>query len=195
VQHSHVGKSRTVAGLVLAAGFSRRFGADKRIAELNDGQKLLSASLRLPCSLLQDVWVVVRPDDDLEPLQIPQSSHIVRSERTHDGMGHSIASGMSAVEEQSSATAVAIFLGDMPWINPETLHALIERASADQIVLPTYRGQPGHPVLFGRQFWAQMQGLTGDTGAKAVIQANPQAVQRVEVDDHGILADIDLPQG
>lgn len=195
MHHSQVGKSRTVAGLVLAAGFSRRYGADKRIAELNDGQKLLSASLRLPCSLLQDVWVVVRPDDELEPLQIPQSSHVVRSERTRDGMGHSIASGMRAVEEQSSAAAVAIFLGDMPWINPQTLHALIERAAADQIVVPTYRGQPGHPVLFGRKFWVEMQGLTGDIGAKAVIQANSQAVQRVEVVDHGILADIDLPQG
>lgn len=187
-------KNPSVVGLVLAAGFSRRFGADKRRARLSSGQTLLAASLTLPCAKLEEVWVVLRPEDDAEALDVPACVRLVRSESAVHGMGHSLASGMQAIKQHARADAVAVFLGDMPWINPESLLYLLALASPEHIVVPTFQGQPGHPVIFGRKFWPELQQLTGDSGAKALLQEHPQAVRRLELNDPGILRDIDTPQ-
>lgn len=187
-------KERKVAGLVLAAGFSRRFGSDKRRARLGNGQTLLAASLALPCTVLEDVWVVLRPEDDPLELGVPAAARIHRSELAEQGMGHSLASGVRSVGQLSAAEALAIFLGDMPWIGSESLRTLLAQAASERIVVPTFEGQPGHPVVFGRRFWPELQRLTGDCGAREVIQANPQAVRRVELNDPAILRDVDTPQ-
>ncbi|QSL94674.1 nucleotidyltransferase family protein [Ectopseudomonas toyotomiensis] len=187
-------KDSTVAGLVLAAGFSRRFGSDKRCARLSNGQTLLAASLELPCAFLEQVWVVLRPEDDCGALGVLAPVQVVRNPDAELGMGHSLASGMERVSQVTKASAIAVFLGDMPWIAADSLKHLMTLASPEHIVVPTYRERPGHPVLFGRRFWPALQGLSGDTGAKSLISANSQAVRYLTLDDPGILRDIDVPQ-
>lgn len=135
----------------------------------------------------------MRPEDEIEALGVPECAQIVRSASAVQGMGHSLASGMRAVG-QTSADAVAIFLGDMPWIDADNLRSLLAVASPERILVPTYGGQPGHPVIFGREFWPELLQLTGDAGAKAVLQAHPQALRRIELNDPGILRDIDTSQ-
>ncbi|MGG2399404.1 NTP transferase domain-containing protein [Pseudomonas sp. SH1-B] len=180
-----------VAALMLAAGYSRRFGSDKRRLQLADGRSLLSASLALPCALLHEVWLVLRPDDDATELALPAKVRLVQYPTTVQGMGHSLAAGITRLQTQSSAQAVAIFLADMPHIRRESLEALLARANAGNIVQPSYQGKRGHPVLFGRDFWPQLARLSGDAGARALLQENAQAVQLVELDDPGVLQDID----
>lgn len=187
-------KSESVVGLVLAAGFSRRFGADKRRARLHNGQTLLAVSLALPCMQLEEVWVVLRPEDDAEALAVPACVHIVRSESAALGMGHSLASGITAITQQAQADAAAVFLGDMPWINQDSLGYLLDSVSSEHIVVPTFQGQPGHPVIFGRRFWPDLQHLTGESGAKALLQEHSQMVRYLELNDPGILRDVDTPQ-
>jgi molybdenum cofactor cytidylyltransferase len=184
-------KSQMVAGLVLAAGFSRRFGSDKRCARLRSGQTLLAASLALPCAQLEAVWVVLRPEDDSAALGVPDRVVVVRSEYAAQGMGYSLASGVQMISQQTSASSIAVFLGDMPWISSDSLSYLLALASPERIVVPTFEGQPGHPVIFGRSCWPMLQELTGDTGAKAVLKANSQAVRYLPLNDPGILRDID----
>ena len=187
-------KSQAVAGLVLAAGFSRRFGGDKRCVRLGCGQTLLGASLALPCAQLEEVWLVLRPEDDSAALGVPTQVQVVRSDCAELGMGHSLASGIGAVRQLTTASSVAIFLGDMPWIDAESLSALLALASPEHIVVPIFQGQSGHPVIFGRQFWPALQELTGDAGAKSVLQAHPHSVRRLQLNDPGILRDVDTPR-
>ncbi len=186
-------ESPQVAGLMLAAGFSRRFGGDKRYAELPDGQRLLNASVAAAQTQLQELWLVLREHDDAAALGVPSSANLVFSKQAANGMGHSLADGVAALAAQSKADAVAILLGDMPWIQPATLAQLIAMAGTECIVVPTYKGEPGHPVIFGRRFWHELMALSGDSGAKVVLQAHAQAVLRVEVSDAGILRDVDTP--
>jgi molybdenum cofactor cytidylyltransferase len=109
-------------------------------------------------------------------------------------MGHSIAAGVWRLTTESQAKAVAIFLADMPLINRDTLEALLASAAPDSIVIPSYRGTRGHPVLFGKRFWPSLSELSGDGGARSVIDSFPEALHLLELDDPGILLDVDTPQ-
>lgn len=183
-----------IAALMLAAGYSRRFGADKRRLMLDDGRSLLAASLALPCSILEEVWLVLRPDDSITELGLPASIKLVQHPLTAQGMGHSLAAGAECLLAESSADTVAIFLADMPLIRRNSLEALFAYASADKIVIPSYQGKRGHPVLFGRDFWPQLAALSGDAGAKLVLQQHPDAMHVVELDDPGVLRDVDTQE-
>ena len=183
----------SVAALMLAAGYSRRFGGDKRRLVLDDGRSLLAASLALPCSMLEEVWLVLRPDESITELGLPASIKLVQHPLTAQGMGHSLAAGAECLLAESNADAVAIFLADMPSIHRDSLETLIAHSSANTIVLPSYQGKRGHPVLFGRDFWPQLAMLAGDAGAKVVLQHNAEALHIVELNDPGVLQDIDTP--
>lgn len=192
--HTDSDDTPVVAGLVLAAGFSRRFGTDKRLARLHDGQPLLAASLQVPAAVLAQVWVVLHDGDDPAQRAIAPHVHIVHSPHAANGMGSSLASGVRAIALGSSACAVAILLGDMPCLQAQTLRALVRAASDEHIVLPVCNGTAGHPVLFGRRFWPELERLEGPQGAKALLLAHAHAVKRVAVSDAGVLLDIDTPE-
>ncbi len=188
-------KPSNVVGLMLAAGQSKRFGADKRQAMLPSGQPLLAASINAAAGHLSELWLVLRGDDDVSRLQLPAAIKTVFSASAANGMGHSLADGVAALMQTSDADAVAILLGDMPWIQPSTFRHLLAQVDPQRIIVPTFNREPGHPVIFGRTFWPQLLQLTGDSGAKVVVQANVQALRRVAVEDAGILRDVDTPHG
>ena len=182
-----------VIALVMAAGASRRFGdADKRVAALPDGRTLLAATVAGLYSGFNDVRVVIGADDRPEDLNLPGAIPVIRARNAARGMGGSIADAMHTLEGERAA-AVAICLGDMPWIRAATLAGLAREATATGIVRPVHQGQPGHPVLFGHSFWPELARLSGDEGGRQIIQGHPSRCQLVSVDDPGILADLDHP--
>lgn len=182
----------TAVALVLAAGRSQRFGSDKRHHPLEAGRTLLQSSLALPCALLEDVWLALR-DDDPPPPHLPAKVHIVRSSRSRLGLGQSIAASVECISQASDADALVLLLGDMPFIQPGTLATLLAHASREGICRPAFQGTPGHPVVFGRALWPELAMLEGDQGARAVLQAHPSRVLTLEMDDPGVLLDIDHP--
>ncbi|WP_414157499.1 nucleotidyltransferase family protein [Pseudomonas sp. BNK-15] len=182
-----------IVALVLAAGSSVRFGGDKRRATLGDGRSLLVHSVERACSVFSDVRVVLRDGERGEDLGLPGACRIISSPDAGLGMGHSLAAGAASLID-SEAQAVAVLLGDMPWIAQATLGQLAAVADASAIVLPEHDGQQGHPVLFGRDFWPALSRLTGDEGARSVVKAHPASCIRFEVQDAGVLQDVDRPE-
>jgi len=182
-----------VIALMLAAGRGRRFGSDKRVARLADGCSLLAASVERAQRVFGEVHVVLRGDDNPQALGLPAACRIIRCSDADQGMGHSLAAGMRALAEQD-AEAVAVLLGDMPWIRTDSLQQLCEQATPERIVYPLYDGQRGHPVLFGRAFWPQLLSLTGDQGARELLQAHGPACHGVALSDSGVLRDVDRPE-
>ncbi len=183
------------AALVLAAGRGRRFGSDKRIARLPSGEMLLATTLGRVLEAFEEVWVVLRPEDDPLALGVDVARvKVVRAERADEGMGVSLAAGIQAIAESGSGLeAVAVMLGDMPWVDIDTLVKLKDLAKAERIVLPEFDGRQGHPVIFGKQFWRALMELQGDQGGKRVIEANRQACLSMAVTDHGVTKDLDSP--
>ncbi|MBU0807632.1 MAG: nucleotidyltransferase family protein [Gammaproteobacteria bacterium] len=179
-------------GLVLAAGAGQRFGSDKRRAQLADGNSLLRATVLRAQEAFSDVRVVITAEDDAQALAIPSGVQLVRTAHAKQGMGSSLAAGIQSLAN-TQATAVAVLLGDMPWISVATLQQLRAQADAEHIVVAYCEGQRGHPVLFGRRFWPQLMQLQGENGAKGLIATHAQQVITVTLTDSGILRDVDTP--
>ncbi|MEE4740093.1 nucleotidyltransferase family protein [Pseudomonas alliivorans] len=179
-----------VFALLLAAGRSRRFDGDKRLATLPCGRTLLRASIENALHVFNEVWVVLREEDDTELLGVQLEVNVVRSPQADLGMGHSLASGIAALMP-SSADAVAVLLADMPWIQPATLQSLASMANPRRIALPGHDGQRGHPVIIGRDFWPLLLNLEGDQGAKSIIKSHPERCDVLVCEDPGILRDAD----
>ena len=184
----------SVVALVLAAGRGTRFGSDKRRAALSDGCSLLAHSVERARAVFDDVRVVMREGERAEEFGLPADCRVIVSPDAAFGMGHSLASGVESLVD-SQALAVAILLGDMPWIELVTLRRLAGAATASAIVLPCHAGQQGHPVMFGRDFWPALGQLSGDEGARSVVRAHRDCCVVVTVEDAGVLQDVDTPQG
>ncbi|MGM0449637.1 MAG: nucleotidyltransferase family protein [Pseudomonadota bacterium] len=183
----------TLITLVMAAGASRRFGdADKRIATLPDGRTLLAATVESLRLAFSDVRVVIGADDTLAALNLPSDTPLIRALHASDGMGSSIADAVRTLKGEQ-AQAVALCLGDMPWIRTDTLERLSRAAAENMIVRPVCQGLPGHPVLFGRAYWPDLERLEGDEGGREVIRRYPTRYRSIDVADQGVMTDLDHP--
>lgn len=178
--------------LVLAAGRGRRFGSDKRIAVLPSGETMLAATLGRALQAFVEVWVVLRVEDDPMALGVDPRVKVVRAERADEGMGCSLAAGVTALEG-TGFEAVAVMLGDMPWVEVGTLERLRDLAEGGRIVVPEFEGRWGHPVVFGRRFWEGLTELDGDYGGKRVIEGNHRSCWVVKIQDIGVTRDMDVP--
>lgn len=190
-----------LVAVVLAAGYSRRFGtADKRRARLPDGRPLLAATLARVGEAFPLLRVVLREDDDPVALGLPatlsSTPPIIRAPRAERGLGASLGDAIAAIgrdDALADVEAAAILLGDMPDIRLETLQTLQRLATRSAIVRPCHRGQPGHPVFFGRDFWPELEALDGDDGAREVIRRHRDRYREISVEDPGVCRDIDTP--
>lgn len=111
-------------------------------------------------------------------------------ERRHDGMGECIA---AAVRATPDATGWLILPGDLPLIQASTLVAVAESLERHEVVVPHFRGERGHPVGFDHVCESALRALHGDSGAQSVVraQAAVDGVFDLEIDDEGIVTDID----
>ncbi|HKU85324.1 MAG TPA: nucleotidyltransferase family protein [Casimicrobiaceae bacterium] len=192
-------QSMRVVGILLAAGRGSRFGGDKLVAPLRAaahgvpaGTPLGVAAARNLVAALPESVAVIRPGDAaLAHLLMATGMRVVECTNADAGMGASLA---CAVRATADADAWIVALADMPWIDPATIVTVADalRAGAD-VAAPALRGQRGHPVGFSRRYQAELAALTGDVGARGIIQRNAAELTAVDVDDPGILGDVDRP--
>ncbi len=157
---------------------------------LSDGTPVGVASLRNLKSAIEKVIAVVRTgDDELANLLRAEDVQVVSSDEAWRGMGHSLA---NAIANAQDAEGWLVALGDMPRVQPGTIRRIASQLRKHQrIVVPVHEGNRGHPVGFPRRLRMQLEGLTGDAGARSLIQGNSDEVLRVEVADEGVLQDVD----
>jgi molybdenum cofactor cytidylyltransferase len=178
------------AGILLAAGSSKRFNGNKLLHPL-EGTPIALRSARAFIAALPGAIAVTRPGSPLKGLLENEGFHVVECERADEGMGTSLAAGVAATRE---ASGWVVALADMPFIAGAT-HARIASAVAAgaELVAAGYRGERGHPVGIGARFLDQLLALEGDAGARNIVRANPASLQVIECDDPGVLRDIDTP--
>jgi molybdenum cofactor cytidylyltransferase len=180
----------TIGILLLAAGRSRRFGSDKRLACLPGGRPLLQQTLLTLRAAKLPLRVCLRPGDAVVDDCFEPGERLV-CPGADGGMGRSLAEGVAQLPGHWQGLLVA--LADMPWVQPQTLRHLVAALEPGGIVVPLHAGQRGHPVAFHRHWFPMLQQLQGDRGARALIDAAGDACRRLPVDDPGVLRDVDRP--
>jgi molybdenum cofactor cytidylyltransferase len=188
-----------VCGLLLAAGRATRVGSDKLLAplplatlDMPAGTPLGEAAARRLAQVLPTSVAVVRRDvPTLRALFVRSGLRVVECTEADAGMGASLACGVRAT---NGADAWVVALADMPWIAPTTIrHVVHALQHGADIVAPVHRGNRGHPVGFARRHFAALAALTGDAGARELLHSEADAVTLIDVDDPGIVRDVDTP--
>ena len=182
-----------IVGVVLAAGLSRRMGHPKLLLPLDGRPVLHHAVSTLLAAGLEEVVVVVPPEhaalaDAVSGLPV----RLVVNPAPEAGQAGSVGAGIAALPPAADAAVIA--LGDQPRIPRAVLIGLLEgyRATGNPIVAPRYRDGRGNPVLFAASVFPELARLTGDEGARHVIDADPGRVALVSF-DMSMPPDLDTP--
>lgn len=183
-----------IAAIVLAAGLSARMGRPKQTLRL-EGVPMLERTLKALRRTRVDRVVVVLGANAAEVRRSVkfEDEEVVVNARFRDGMSGSLRLGLRAVERDADAAVIA--LADQPFVSPTTVDGLVEAylASRAPIVVPVYRGARGNPVLFDRSLFLQIMRIEGDVGAKRVVESHKAELLELEVEDPGVVVDIDTP--
>jgi len=180
-----------IAAVVLAAGTSSRLGSPKQLLSFRGRPVLVAVVENLLTSRLDRVVVVLGHQSGevarvLEGLPV----EVVVNQRYIEGQASSLKCGLAALDPEVRAALFA--LGDQPLVRPSTVRLLVDGyRSAGGIAAPFYQGQRGNPVIFDRRFFPDLELLKGDAGAREIIRSNPESLLRVDVDDPGVVLDID----
>jgi len=192
-------QKKPTAGIILAAGASTRFGEPKQLLRLKDKcllEWVLDAALKSELNRI----VLVLGDAHQKILQAvgEKSQHskllVVINPQYEKGQSLSLHKGLSKVK--ADFPAVMFLLGDQPMLNAATINILLERFWTDDkdICVPIYRGKRKTPAIFSRRFYTQLMDIKGDTGARQLIDDNPDRVLAVEMDNPICFFDIDTQQ-
>ncbi len=186
-----------VAGVVLAAGRSRRMGRiNKLLAEI-DGVPMVARTVETLLASRADPILVVT-GHEAERLRDALADRPVRFVHNPDyasGLATSLRAALAEVPED--ADGAVLCLGDMPRVRPAHLDRLIAAFAADDrpaICVPTHNGRRGNPVVWHRRFFEEMAQVAGDTGARHLIGEHAESVIEVAMDDGGVLVDVDTPE-
>ena len=175
--------------IVLAAGSGSRFGSDKRLAPFR-GDTLLAHTLGMLAAVFERRVLVLRPGDAALAQRFAARWQIVTAAEAEKGMGHSLSAAVTLAGEWTGAV---IALADMPFVQASTCAALAAKLRPETLVVPYFQGQRGNPVGIGNRYFPELADLQGDQGARALLQRHEAAVAKLELEDPGVLRDIDTP--
>jgi molybdenum cofactor cytidylyltransferase len=107
------------------------------------------------------------------------------------GMSASIRKGLQEIRPHCHGILIA--LGDQPLLKTRTINALIRAFDQGKggIIVPSFRGRRGHPVIFHRRFKKELLNLKGDVGGRSIIESHPEEVRVVPVKSRGVVKDVD----
>ena len=184
-----------ISAIILAAGQSKRMGEPKLLLPWGEATILERVIDNVLGSGVDEVVVILgHKSDELAARIAGRPVKTVTNSNYQGGMSTSLICGLDSVG--SGCTGVMVLLGDQPSIPSDLMENLLTVFSWGQrgIVLPEHKGSRGHPVIFDMKYRDELMGLKGDVGAKGVIEAHPDDVLEVEVEDDMVLRDINDPR-
>lgn len=179
-----------VGCIVLAAGSSKRFGTDKRFYPLPSGKSMLSTTLEMLEPLFSERVLVLKPGEHEVASAFRKHWQVVFASDAAKGMGHSLAAAMPVVSHWQGAV---IALADMPFVNPSSVVRIKAAVARNTLVVPYCHDQRGNPVGIGSDYFQELAALQGDSGARQLMQQYSARIVRLDIDDEGLLKDLDSP--
>jgi molybdenum cofactor cytidylyltransferase len=183
-----------VAGALLAAGESTRMGRDKALLPIGQTTFLEHLVSILDGEVAPVIVVLGHHFEEISrAVRLPSGVKVLRNAEYQRGQLSSLQTALRALHVADGAL---VCLVDHPGVTKQVVRALVAAFAQSRagVVIPTCRGRRGHPVLFSASLFGELLAAPLDQGARYVVQRHPDMVQTVEVDDEGILWDLDRPE-
>jgi molybdenum cofactor cytidylyltransferase len=193
-----------VSGIILAAGESRRMGTPKALCKWREGTFLDAAVSYLREGGVREIGVVLGAGRQfILDHSTPDGVDIWINRDYEFGQLSSLQVGLK--NQKMNVIGCVVTLVDHPAVHWKTVRKLIEaiRETPDRVVKPTFQGRGGHPIIIGRKWWEEILRIDfHDISAsheviptlRDVLAKYPERIVSVDVDDPGILVDIDTPE-
>ena len=189
--------NQSVAGILLAAGSSRRFGRDNKLLSPRHGRPLVMhaartlAAARRQHYLAETLAVTGYESEKVGALLTPTLERVVVNPDYRSGVASSVRCGLAAT---AGAGAALFMLADMPEVTGADIAALVcaWQSGAGTLIAPEHEGQRGNPVLVGAEHFAALNALSGDEGARVLFAEHPPFTVPASA---GVLFDLDTPPG
>ncbi|WP_309606666.1 nucleotidyltransferase family protein [Phenylobacterium sp.] len=182
--------------VVLAAGSGSRFGGGKLTTAWGPGVLLEGALAAAFAAPVRSVTVVIGAEAEAVSAAaraFDPRALIVHAADHAQGMGASLRAGIASLPQD--AAGVFVFLGDMPRAPYAVLRPMAEAVRAGALAAaPVFRGRRGNPVLLSRALFPRLLALTGDAGARGVLQDLGDGLALIDSPDDGVLYDVDVPE-
>lgn len=186
-----------VGAVILAAGLSRRMGVDNKLLREVDGVAMVARVVGSALASRARPVVVVTGHQEGAVRAVLTDAEVtfVHNPDFAEGISTSLRCGLAGLP--AGLDGAVICLGDMPWVGAALIDRLMEAfdpAEGCAICVPTHHGRRGNPVLWSARYFDGMRQISGDTGARHLIDAHGEAVCEVEWGDDSVLVDIDAPE-
>ncbi|GMQ60000.1 molybdenum cofactor cytidylyltransferase [Vallitalea sediminicola] len=178
-----------ITAIILAAGFSRRFGSEKLLLKLNDKSLITHVIDTVIKSEFKEIILVYQNEEIKKIAEKYKIKHIYNG-LSINGMSSSLKCGIS----KASETDAYMFInGDQPFINNEIIETLIKTfyKTEESIVVPRYSGKRGNPVVFSSKWKKEFMNVTGDVGGRNIIKNNPNEVYYLDMTENKYNLDVD----
>jgi molybdenum cofactor cytidylyltransferase len=181
----------TVDAILMASGFSKRFGTANKLLTPFRGKPLARYTLELVCGLpwFRRIFFICAAEPVIA-LAKDLPVRVIKNERPYRGQGESIRLGVAA----SDAAYYLFFPCDQPLLDPDTVRRLLEVRKPGYIIQPAFQGTPGNPVLFSREFRDELLRLAPGERGRDIKSRHLDSLITVELQGQTPLLDIDNPE-
>jgi len=176
-----------ISAILLAAGQSKRMDGKNKLTKEIHGVPLIKHSVRnILASSIDELIIVLGHQKEIVKKLVDNNEKIkcVFNKEFESGMASSIKTGLNNLSKKTEAFFIC--LGDMPMVNHNIYDQLIKSRNQKDILVPTYKGRQGNPVLFDKLMKEKIMNITGDVGAKTILELNKDKILNIETNDQSI---------
>jgi len=182
-----------ISSILLAAGQSKRMNGENKLTKEVQGIPLIKHSVKnILDSFVDELIIILGYKNETLKKLIDNNKKIkfVFNKNFESGMASSIKIGLDHLSKNTEAFFIC--LADMPMVNKNIHNLLIESKKNGEIIVPTYKGKQGNPVLFSISMKEKIKNIEGDIGAKKIIDMNKDKILFCETNDIGVTKDFNV---
>ena len=179
-----------ISAILLAAGQSKRMNGENKLTKEIQGIPLIKHSVKnILASSVDELIVILGYQKEVIEKIIDKNERIKFAFNVNyeNGMASSIKTGLNNLSEKTEAFFIC--LGDMPMVNSDIYNQLIQSKNNKEIIVPTYNGQQGNPILFFKSIKEKIMTIQGDVGAKKILELNKNKILNVEIGNQSVRKD------
>ncbi len=184
-----------ISAILLAAGQSKRMAGENKLIKEIEGIPLIKHAVKnILESYVDELIIILGYQKKIVEKLIGDNVKIkfIFNKDFRNGMASSIRMGLNLLSEKTEAFFIC--LGDMPMVNKDIYNQIIKSKNNKEIIVPTYKGKQGNSVLFDKSMKKKIMNISGDIGAKKILELNKDKILYLEINDQGVTKGFDTKE-